>query len=187
MISHLFHRPQLQSIPLGRLHGTSQSGWDHRPNPDWRCRCLWLHQSDWSGYLLCLRALLKVRYHNFLHDWPWISPWIKSISNEFYVLKNINVLLTLLMLEMKFSGWRSWYNCKAVLWLWNRNKFKPSILASGSIPCLPWLLKSPEHQQAWYWLCRTDNLYCCSRVNYFYLIWSSQIQDMIQNVNIYLL
>ena len=38
----------------------------------------------------------------------------------------------------------------------------------GSIPCLlmHWLLKSPEHQQAWYWLCRTDNMYCCSRVNF---------------------
>ena len=32
-----------------------------------------------------------------------------------------------------------------------------------------WLLKSPEHQQAWYWLCRTDNMYCYSRVNFIYL------------------
>ena len=32
------------------------------------------------------------------------------------------------------------------------------------------LLMSPEHQQAWYyWLCKTDNLYCCSRVNVIYL------------------
>ena len=40
-----------------------------------------------------------------------------------------------------------------------------------SIPRLlmPWLLKSPEHQQAWYWLCRTDNMYCCSRVNFISL------------------
>ena len=39
------------------------------------------------------------------------------------------------------------------------------------IPCLlmHWLLKSPEHQQAWYWLCRTDNMYCCSRVNFISL------------------
>ena len=37
-----------------------------------------------------------------------------------------------------------------------------------SVPCLlmPWLQKSPEHQQAWYWLCRTDSVYCCFRVNY---------------------
>ena len=24
------------------------------------------------------------------------------------------------------------------------------------------------HQQAWYWGCRTDNTYCCSRVNFIY-------------------
>ena len=31
----------------------------------------------------------------------------------------------------------------------------------GSIPCLlmHWLLKSSVYQQAWYWLCRTDNMY----------------------------
>ena len=55
----------------------------------------------------------------------------------------------------------------------------------GSIPCLlmPWLLKSLEHHQAWYWLCRTDNIYCCSRVN-SQLPGSNEIQDAIQNVNI---
>ena len=42
-----------------------------------------------------------------------------------------------------------------ILWLW------------WSIPCLVmlWFLKLPEHQQTWYWLCSTDNTYCCSRVN----------------------
>ena len=46
-----------------------------------------------------------------------------------------------------------------IFWLW------------GSIPCLlmPWLLKSPDHQLAWYWLCRIDIIYCCSRVNFIYL------------------
>ena len=41
----------------------------------------------------------------------------------------------------------------------------------GSIPCMlmPWLLKLPEHQQVWYWLCSTDNIYCCPRVNFTYL------------------
>ena len=32
-----------------------------------------------------------------------------------------------------------------------------------------WLPKTPEHQQAWYWLCRTDNMYCCFRVNFIYM------------------
>ena len=34
---------------------------------------------------------------------------------------------------------------------------------------MPWLLRSPMHQQAWYWLCRTDNMYWWSRVNFIYL------------------
>ena len=41
-----------------------------------------------------------------------------------------------------------------------------------SIPCLLlmyWLLKSSEHQQAWYWLWRTDNMYFCSSVNFINL------------------
>ena len=29
-----------------------------------------------------------------------------------------------------------------------------------------WLLKSPVHQQAWYWLCRKNNMYCYSRDNF---------------------
>ena len=39
-----------------------------------------------------------------------------------------------------------------------------------SIPYLlmHWLLKLPVHQQAWYWLCKT-NMYCCSRVNFIHL------------------
>ena len=37
-----------------------------------------------------------------------------------------------------------------------------------SIPCLlmHWLLKLPVHQLAWHWLCRADNLYRCSSVNF---------------------
>ena len=38
----------------------------------------------------------------------------------------------------------------------------------GSIPCLlmHWLQKSPVHQQAWYWPCRTNNMCCYSRLNF---------------------
>ena len=65
-------------------------------------------------------------------------------------------ILTLLLLEMEYSGF------------W------------GSISCLlmPWLLKSPEHQQAWYWLCRTDNRYCCAGVDFIYLD-RNEIEDVI--------
>ena len=39
-----------------------------------------------------------------------------------------------------------------------------------SISCLlmPWLLKLPEHQQAWYWLCRWYKMYCYPRINFIY-------------------
>ena len=32
-----------------------------------------------------------------------------------------------------------------------------------------WLLKSPEDEHAWYWLSRTDNMYCCSIRIFIYL------------------
>ena len=53
----------------------------------------------------------------------------------------------------------------------------------GPIPCLlmSWLPKSLEHQQAWYWLCRTDSMYYYSR-GWYHLLGLSQIKDMIQNV-----
>ena len=38
---------------------------------------------------------------------------------------------------------------------------------------MPWLLKSPEQQQVWYWLCRTDNMYSCSSINFIYLGWAT--------------
>ena len=46
-----------------------------------------------------------------------------------------------------------------IFWLWK------------SIPCLlmPWLPKLPEHQQAWYPLWWTDNMYCCSRFDFICL------------------
>ena len=41
----------------------------------------------------------------------------------------------------------------------------------GSIPCLLMhcLFMSPVQQQACYWLWKTDNMYCCFRVNIMYL------------------
>ena len=48
-----------------------------------------------------------------------------------------------------------------------------------------WLLKSQMHQQARYWLCRSDNIHCCSRVNFSYLGQArSRSRDTIQNVKI---
>ena len=33
-----------------------------------------------NGYMIWINYYTRI--HNFLHDRPWISPWIKSISNE---------------------------------------------------------------------------------------------------------
>ena len=54
----------------------------------------------------------------------------------------------------------------------------------GSIPCLlmPWLLMSPEHQQAWHWLCKTDE-YCCSRLIFINLgqVFSAVCSGLLKN------
>ena len=63
-------------------------------------------------------------------------------------------------------------------WRWN-------IPALGLITYLlmPWLLNSPEQQQAWCWLFGTDRMYCCSRVNFIYLD-QAKSNILIQNVKI---
>ena len=55
-------------------------------------------------------------------------------------------------------------------------------MGGNTMPAMPWLLKSPEHQQAWYWLCRKDNMYCCSR---FYFIYLCQAKSKIDSRRVY--
>ena len=58
--------------------------------------------------------------------------------------------------------------CLIQRWCFNSADARDGIFQlRGSIPCLlmHWLLKSPEHQQPWYWLCRTDNVYCCRLIS----------------------
>ena len=69
-----------------------------------------------------------------------------------------NSKLTHLMLEMEYSCFRDQYHA-----FW----------------CS--LLKSPEHQLAWYWLYRTDQHYAFLFQSLFHQLGSSQIQDTIQN------
>ena len=48
------------------------------------------------------------------------------------------------------------------------------ILALGinTMPAqMPWLLKSPEHQHAWYWQYRIGNMQGCSIVNLVFFCW----------------
>ena len=53
-----------------------------------------------------------------------------------------------------------------LFWSWRR---KIPSLGTNTMPADALAPKSPEHQQAWYWLCRTDNMYCCFKVNFTYL------------------
>ena len=51
-----------------------------------------------------------------------------------------------------------------------------------SIPCLlmHWLLKSPVYQQAWYWLCRTDNT--MDKISHPCWDWSLSMLKMVPDV-----
>ena len=54
----------------------------------------------------------------------------------------------------------------------------------GSVPCLlmPWLLKSPGHQQAWYLQYRIGNMYTCSILNFISQIKSKIWYEMLMNI-----
>ena len=88
----------------------------------------------------------------------------------------------LVQVKEDFNG-LSWVSC--VKLLENFIQIAVSIFRLWrSIPCLlvPWLLTSQEQHQAWYWLCRIDDIYSCPRVNFNCL--GRQIQDMIPNMNL---
>ena len=65
--------------------------------------------------------------------------------------------------SLKIKNYLSEISFKSPRWQWvNSSDAGDKILQLwGSVSCLLlfWLLKSPEHQQARYWLCRTDNLF----------------------------
>ena len=76
-----------------------------------------------------VRILKKCRL--FISDigiWYWLDIFLFGKYCLIAAIMSIETILTLLMLETEYTGFR------------------------GSVPCLlmPWLLKSPEHQQAWY-------------------------------------
>ena len=43
-----------------------------------------------SGIILPVLIVFILKF-TFLHDWPWISPWIKSISNELDIIFHVIV------------------------------------------------------------------------------------------------
>ena len=65
---------------------------------------------------------------------------------------NIDLILTINSSDAK----------DGIFWLW------------GTIPCLlmPWLLKLPEHQQAWYCQYMIGNTLGCSIVNFVFFCWT---------------
>ena len=134
------------------------------------------------------RVLLPVTAHQTTLEWQWPREWdpcpcalrpiVKwpGVSSEGFHPKQLtshtamdssrrkllsNSKFTQLKLKQGTLPWGSINSSDArdrIFQLW------------GSIPCLlmHWLLNWPVHQQVWYWLCGTNNMYCCSRVDFIY-------------------
>ena len=66
------------------------------------------------------------------------------------------------------SLWNKYTEPNLISWINSSDAGDRIFRLLGSIPCLQmhWLLKSPVYQRAWYWLCKTGNIFCCSRVNF---------------------
>ena len=148
----------------------------------------------WSSHWLLSRVLYTVKietvrllsriiswlYLEILIDAPWLHSegevWgVFLCSNpNWFNSSVIGMLYALLcyigfccnkMLDFHFDG-------TGLYLLFNPSDAGDGIIRLwGSVPYLlmPWLLKSPEHQQAWYWLYGTANMSTCSRVNFVYL------------------
>ena len=84
--------------------------------------------------------------------WDFFIYTIQNVQQDMYFTVAICILIkhcvSLYFIDKHVIHLNSSGTGDKIFWLW------------GSIPCLlmHWLLKSLEHQQAWYWLCRTDNM-----------------------------
>ena len=113
----------------------------------------------WGMACGCMGVLNLIVLHFFL-----IS------SNEIYTIKYL--VGSLWGKPLKLAGPMHVYIGKLAWAAFNSSDAGDGILQfSVSILCLliHWLLKSPVYWQAWYWLCKMDNMYCYSRVNFIYL------------------
>ena len=124
---------------------------------EWRCKYMFMFplKKIARKELIFTMMSLTFQFLPLLGSGPWKSDLLLLLhasDQRVTHLKqtahydNISHYDTLLMLETEYSSF------------------------GGSIPCMlmPWLLKSPVHQQARYWLCRMD-MYFCSSVNFIYL------------------
>ena len=113
-------------------------------------------------YIRCKHMYLHISYHSpnlYGTGWWGMHVKIKTKINE--DVNNATTEINWLINIQPFikpnirRNVNSSYAGDRIFWVW------------WSIPCLLmlWLLKSPEHQQSYYWLCKTENIYCCSRLN----------------------
>ena len=149
---------------------------------------IYTHSVKYNCFMLDMPHYLIVPYTTFFSmniSFIYIRVFLlflSSITHIFHksVIHNMNILEILsifLFLESVTSmHWITLYRhfrAFTILSVPNSNDINSSGAGDGifrvwrSIPCLltHWLLKSPVHQQACYWLCGIDNMYFCSKVN----------------------
>ena len=167
----------------GQGHGWGQRWRSHRVDPVSNWCTSFLFHINRTNQRQYLKAKTGIGYQGML-------------TTYIFLLHNKLICYNPQITDSKKIGYFGMYETNATFWLqilitnWylstNSSDAINGILQLwGPIPWLLmlWLQKSPEHRQAWYWLLTTD-LYFCSRLDFIYLFVSSQIQDIIQNVNI---
>ena len=115
----------------------------------------YIFQNKFSTTRVTLRSLAASHYcwsreiNCEFNEPSWI--WLKCRSFQGNAIACFENIISML------HGSKWWLPCKLTL-LMLETKYSSCVL-----------LKSPVHQQAWYWLCRTDNMPWCFRLNLIYL------------------
>ena len=118
----------------------------------------------WVGYLLAL--LLTSQKFSLQQNTHNSHPYTPTLEKE-YLFAMLHVISYYIKVchneSIGILPFKSESNSSdagdGIFWVW------------WSIPCLLmlWPLKLLEYQEAWYWLCRKDNMNCCSRRDFVYL------------------
>ena len=133
------------------------------------------------------KSLNQKQIMEYMRQISLVSHTLLKLHCTPLILPTSNAICPLPIRRNWSSSWRGAHelyfrqnNIKIHLWTYSSNAEDGVFWLSVSIPYL--LRKSPGHQQAWYWLCRTNNMYCCFRVNFIY---PREIQNTIENMNIH--
>ena len=127
------------------------------------------YQMYWQCH--AMRSISLKYVHDLLAMWVWIYSTSYLVRHWLFLL-NYFVNLTkkhwftriIDLFQIKIYSWANFPLSKTQAWVRNST---PTPYAGdrifplwGSIPCLlmPWLIKSPGYQQAWYWEHRTGNM-----------------------------